>query len=132
MDHATVAAPPNHSLGSTIDRLLDLNNRLKRLARIEKHIKGEIEELESLVINALDAQDSVLGSGLRGKATITSSEVPNLEDLDTLFEYMKENDAPYLLERRVALTPWRELLQQGVLVPGTKPFTKRKISVKRL
>lgn len=128
----TVAAPEQQSLGSTIDRLFDLNERLKRLARVEKRIKDEIAELEARVIPALDAQDSVLGSGQRGKATISESEVPILEDLDVLFEFMKDNDAPYLLERRVALTPWREMLQQGTLVPGTKAFTKRKLAVKRL
>ena len=130
--NATVAAPDQQSLGSTIDRLLDLSQRLKRLGQVEKRIKEEMDELEGRVMSALDAQDSVLGSGLRGKATISSSEVPTLEDLDVLFEFMKQNDAPYLLERRVALTPWRELLQQGTLVPGTKSFTKRKVAIKRL
>lgn len=132
MDETTVAAPEPESLGSAIDRLFDLNQRLKRVGQVEKRIKEQIEELEQSVMGALDAQDSVLGSGHRGKATITESVVPNLEDLDALWEYMKENDAPYLLERRVALTAWRELFQQGTLVPGTRSFVKRKVSVKRL
>jgi len=43
-----------------------------------------------------------------------------------------KNDALYLLEKRVAVKAWRELIDSGKTVPGLVPFVKRRLHLTTL
>jgi len=133
VEHEAVQEPKQpHNLGSMIDRLYELNVRKRELAAEQKVLGEQIEELEKVVLEGLDQQGLRLGRGRLASVSVSESAVPQIEDWDKAVQYMKDNDAFHLLERRVAIAGWRELHEAGETVPGTVPFTKRKASVRKI
>lgn len=119
-------------LGDKIEALAVLRDRKKELNADLKVINEEYEDLELQIMDALDQQNMLFAGGSRHRATISENVVPNVTDWDQLHEYAKENDALYLFERRVATSAWRELEESGEHVPGTEPFTRRSLSLRKL
>ena len=129
--NTTVAAPPQ-SLGSLIDEYYDLRERQREISQEEKELKEEMVALEVRIINLLDADEVTLSRGRRASAGIAESEVPVVEDWDVYSAYILENQALHLLERRPSVSAWRELKDSGEHVPGTRPFIKRSLSVRKV
>jgi hypothetical protein len=69
--------------------------------------------------------------GGRATATISENVVPTATDWDALEQYIYENDALYLMQRRLSASAWRELIESGEVVPGTEPYTQRSISLRK-
>lgn len=65
-------------------------------------------------------------------ATVSKTVVPNVQDWDKVYEYIKDNDALYLLERRMLSTAWRELHNAGIEIPGTEASTRVDVSVRNV
>lgn len=119
-------------LGSKIDQLYQLREEYRELNRKIKEIKQSMSELESTIIEDMDNMELKMTRVGRASATISEVTVPTVEDWDAAYQYIIENEAPHLLERRVASTAWRELYEAGELVPGTKPFVRRTLSLRKV
>ena len=130
-DVAEVAAPASASVGSLIDELYELGLRKKEIEAQLNDLKAEIEEREKVVMGLLDQQEITLGRGRVGKVSITENVVPNVVDWEAFGQYVIENGALYLMERRPSVKAWRELHESGDTPPGTTPFTKRGLSVRK-
>jgi hypothetical protein len=128
---ATVAAP-TQSLGSLIDEIYDLREQKREIEKEMKEIEAQMADLEARIINLLDADEVTLSRGRRASASVTESEVPVVEDWDEFQDYVLRNQALHLLERRASVAAWRELKQAGEDVPGTRPFIKRKLSIRKV
>ena len=122
---------PN-SIGDTIDHMFELRERKRELNAELKDIDEQYKGLEQQLIDALDKDDLMQTRSAKATATVSSVTVPSVTDWDRFYDYVLENDALHLLERRVAAAPWRELMEAGEAVPGTEPFTKRSINLRRL
>jgi uncharacterized protein YjcR len=119
-------------LGHMIDALYELRERKRELKGEMDDLEQRMEELEAAITKDLGTQGMTLARGTRASVTVTESEVPTTEDWDQVLSYIKQNDAMHLLERRISVAAWRELQESGELVPGTTPFTKRKLSVRKV
>jgi len=119
-------------LGHKIDALYELRENKRRLKGEMDDLEQRMAELESSITEDLGTQGLTLSRGMRATVTVTESEVPTTEDWDQVLSYIKQNDAMHLLERRISVAAWRELQESGELVPGTKPFLKRKLSVRKV
>lgn len=128
---ATVAAP-SQSLGSLIDEYFDLREKKREIEKEVKEVSAQMDDLEARIINQLDADEVTLSRGRRASASISEEEVPDVEDWDAVHEYIMSNDALYLLNRKLTTAAWRELKDSGTLIPGTRPFTRRKLSVRKV
>ncbi len=118
-------------LGSKIDQLYQLREEYRALNRRIKEIKQAMSDLEDAIIADMDSMELKMTRVGRASATISEVTVPTVEDWDAAYQYILENEAPHLLERRVASTAWRELYEAGELVPGTKPFVRRTLSLRK-
>lgn len=128
---SAVMQEQSQTIGSKIDQLRGL--RIKRLA-LEKEVTSlkELEEVLVLeVIDALDKEDTTIGAGKIATASITEEEIATVEDYDAFYEYIHNNEAAYLLQRRAAQGAVKELLESGEEVPGIKLLTKRKLSIRK-
>ena len=61
--------------------------------------------------------------GNDGRATFSISEevVPEIVDWDSLYTFIAENNYFHLLYRKVTARSFRELIENGVEVPGAEP-----------
>jgi len=128
----TVAAPQVASVGSLIDQYYELRDQLREAQAVEKEIKGQMDVLEEELIALYDAQGVTLCRGRRASASITEQDIPVVNDWEAFWDYVFENRAAHLLQKRVGAGSWQELRDAGELVPGTEVFTKRGISVRKI
>lgn len=124
--------PQPQTLGKLIDAMLELRDQRSALAKQDKELKKQYDELEGEIMRRLEAEDTIQGKSKTATATISSVTIPTIEDWDAFAEYVYNNNALYMIEKRPSSAAFRELLAQGEEVPGLKPFIKQSISLRRL
>lgn len=127
-------APVLEDPRAAIERLFDLRNQITEIKKnMLKPLEEEENELKDQLIGHLMAQgvDQTAVRGV-GSVSITESVVPSVENWDSFYEYIRENNAFYLLNRAPNSAAFREAITMGDTVPGVVPFTKRNLSVKKL
>jgi hypothetical protein len=130
--------------------MFEIRAERKKLADRDKELVAEWESLEAILLGRLEEQGSVRVSSKQGTASIGTQVLPIVEDWDEYWAYMRDNDAPHLLQRRPAVNAYRELLEVAlkeagiddlekaleegkelpVVVPGTRPVVKKSINLR--
>jgi macrodomain Ter protein organizer (MatP/YcbG family) len=124
------AVPPR--LSDLIDSLFDIRERKRQLNEQLKDIEAEYVDLEFKIIARLQEEGTDLARSKKATASLTESVVPKVDDWDAFYQYIKDNDALYLLERRPSVGAFRELHQAGESIPGVEPFTKIGLNLRKL
>ena len=126
------------TIGSLADQRWALKLKKAAADKVVKDIEAEIKALEGDIIVMLDSQDTRKGEGSLCSISINSSIQPSTVDWDAYIRFVaagKRTDKTaylHLVQRRVAVEAWRELLGMGINVPGIEPFTARTLSVTAL
>lgn len=116
-------------LGQLVDRMKRIREKRKELERESKELKDEFDILKKLVIEGCQAQEA---DGVRGKtasAIVTQQTVAKVNDWDALIDWIKENEAFFLFERKVKSAPFKELVDAKETPEGTEPTTVYNISL---
>lgn len=129
--HTTQGHSPQAAIGTLIDELNDLRERKRELNQQLKDLDEQYKELERQILEHMDAAGTELVASGRTRVSVTRQVVPSVNDWEAFEQYVKDNDAMYLFERRVASKPWRELYESGEQVPGTEPFERRSLSLRK-
>ncbi len=116
-------------ISELLARMFEIRAERKAISERDSELVEEWGALEQAVMTRLDEEGSLSVSSPLGSATITEQVVPMAEDWDAIEEYIYENRALHVLQRRVATGAFRELQQAGQPIPGTRPLTKRSISL---
>ena len=108
-----------------------LREEYRELQAEEKRLKALLDDNEQAIIDLLDAQ-GVTRSGI-GPFSMSISEtiVGNVDDWDSVYQYIVENDAFHLLQRRLANAAYKEILDGGEAIEGIEPFTKRSLNFRK-
>lgn len=112
-----------------IAELAEAKAALSAANKEAKALKATHDELEGALIKSLkDAGlDRVSAGGFTASHNVEI--VASVNDWESFYAYVKENDAFYLLQKRVASSAYRELLAiEGESPPGTEPHEKDKLS----
>lgn len=125
-----MTAAPETNIGTIIDSMHAIREQKRELNAQIKYLDASYEELKTKLLEKMDSEGMLQSKSNLATATITTTVVPQVEDWDAVFDYVKQNDAFYLLQKRINSGPYRELLQMDEQLPGTKPFTKVDISLK--
>ena len=117
------------TLGEAIDTLYQA-----RAARLVK--AKEVKDLQVIeaaakieVLKLLEASGLKKASGNFATAGITTDDVPFVEDWDKIYAYIKDNNRFDLIQKRLGVIAWRDLFNDGILVPGTTAAIDRDISL---
>ena len=116
------------TLGKTIDKIFSLRKKKLELEAAVKDVEGQIADLDSEVMEALEASGLDKTSTKSGTVSLSTSTVAQVTDWDAFYTYIYKNKFGHLLQRRVSDPAWRELMEQGKKVPGTTGFTKKKLN----
>ena len=108
------------TLGEAIDELYQA--RAARLAKAKevKELQAEESAAKATVLQLLKETGLEKASGKLATAGIIKSDIPIVTDWDALYEYIKAESRFDLLQRRIGVQAWRDLLLDRVLVPGTE------------
>lgn len=115
-----------------IDEMYMLRERKRGLEAQLKECVAEITECQTWLITRYKEVGTSTAKGVLASATITETLVPQIEDWGQVQEWVMENDAIYLLHRRISSGPWKELQDAGTDVPGIEPYTKVAISLRKI
>lgn len=116
-------------LGDCIDRLIELQDRIKDTETTALAIRREYDALENYLLDTLPKTQLEGAAGKSGTIKIKRSVVPNVVDWDKVYAYIKKNDAWELLHRRISVTACKERWDNKKDVPGVETFTKVGLSV---
>jgi hypothetical protein len=123
---------------TTKQRLDDLATQRDALREQKRGLEAQVKDIDAaLAGNETDIIEIADEMGLDrfavGKLTfsISSQVVGNVEDWDQVHEYIRENNAFYLLQRRLSNAPYKEILDSGATLPGVVPFTKRSLNMRK-
>lgn len=119
-------------LDEMIDHLFMLREQKRGLEAQVKEVNAEMNELQQELLSRFNEVGTDYARGEFASASITETIVPQIDDWGKVAEWVMENDALYLLHRRVSSGPWKELRDAGTEVPGIEPYTKVAISLRRL
>lgn len=124
---------PIETVGGLIDELFLLREQRRKLTETDKQLRQQYTELESRLIAALDQQDTTQARGRSATATLNEEELATVTDWSRVHEFIRSQNAFYLLQRRINSAPWRELTaERGEPIPGTSVFKKRSIALRRI
>lgn len=118
-------------LGQLADVYHDLRTRRLAADKVAAGLKADETAAEQLLINEMQLQKitAVGGSTLRVSLNLNEPDyVPHVKDWDKFYEYIKQNNAFELLERRPGKAACRERWDDGKQVPGVEKFPVFKLS----
>jgi len=123
-------------------RIWELNKVKTDISKLQKEVKmleSQRSELEEAILEELSEANLSLArtnqtdeSGKRITVSVNTEVVANVNDWAEFEEYVYENRALYLLQRRASNPSYREELAAKGDIPGTEPFTKRRLSLKHV
>jgi tRNA nucleotidyltransferase (CCA-adding enzyme) len=120
-------------LGMLIDEL-QANRLHKDSINAElKVVEAEIENLKLRIRQTMDVLGLESASGHDLSVVAKDTNLGQIEDIDSFYDFIRETDSLYFLERRVSQAAFREYLDMngGELPPGLELFVKHDLSVRK-
>ena len=111
-------------------RLMEIRAERKLLADQDKELSAEFEELSNEVLQAMEEMGADATRTAHASLSKSVQVLPSVTDWDAFHQYIKENDAFYLLQKRVSSTAWREQLELDGEIAGTESFEKVKLNLR--
>lgn len=118
-----------------LDDIIDEMVRIRDQKRVREEqiqeLNKKLNDLQLKFIQRAKEAGTEYARGSLGSATIVETVVPHIDDWDAAAEWIKANDALYLLHRRISSVAWKELRDMGEEIPGIEPFTKVSVSLRK-
>lgn len=119
-------------LGDIIDDLYQAVQDKKSVDAESKILGERVKELELLVQDKMDEIGLTSAKGEHAQCSLTEQTVPTITNWDAFWDYIKENNASYMIQRRVSASAYADLLKAGEEVPGLAPTTIRKVNKRKV
>jgi len=120
-------------LGPLIDKMHSLREQKRAIDKELKPITAEMEDTQMKILEVLTDIGTPTASGTKATARITETTVAQVDDWAKVEEFIKDNDALYLMERRISNAAFRELLNlTGEEIPGIKPYNRITLNLRSI
>jgi hypothetical protein len=120
------------NIGEQIDALYELRSMRRDFEAQVEELKSQEKQIEQDLID----QTQELGvTSLKGNLAMFSTKaevLPVVKDWDAIYAFILDNLAFDLLHKRLSTTTWRELHEEGIILPGTEEFFQIKASLRKL
>jgi hypothetical protein len=112
------------------DKLAEFDDEYRK--RRKEFFLDHMDKIQGKILAALDATDQESARTEFGTATINVNHYASCSDPDAFVEFVRENDAWELMERRASGLACRAFAEEhGRLPPGVRINTVRSIGVRR-
>lgn len=120
------------NLGELAALAVEIRERKRALDAQSKAAAAELDSVKAEIHGRLVSQDldriAVNGVTL----SRSSTTYPQVTDWEAVHEYILENRALNLLQRRVTTSLWQELLEGGEVIPGIEAFEKTDVNIRAI
>lgn len=111
--------------------LMELRNQISDLNSQVKELEAKKRTMEDELMATMGEVGLTLAQTPFGTVSISDAIVPNTTDWGEFEEFVYQNRAIYLFQRRLSSTAYREELKLREKIPGVEPFTKRTLSLRK-
>ena len=118
-----------NDIGAKIDALYALREHRLGLDRRIKEMKEEEVQKRNEIFEMLAAMGLTKASGSVATCGIKVSNVPLVEDWDSLWDYVATTGQFDLIQKRISVTAWRARFDDGVEIPGVSKVEDVDISL---
>ena len=95
-------------------------------------LKGKMEKLEAYLKTQMDAQGLTSFKSDYGTAFLTTTDYANVADLDAVLNFIRDNEAFDMLEKRVSKIAVRGYIESNKAVPpGITYGTKLEVNIRK-
>jgi len=121
------------TIGQLIDAMYRAREKKKAFQKQADAMSHKQREIEQMLFDALDQQNTRKGEGSLASASINTSIEPIARDWEKTDRFILRHKEIQLLQRRVHVGRFRELLEERPRgVPGLEPYEKKTISLRKL
>jgi len=118
------------TIGEVADELYKVREARLALEKEVGEFKSAEARLKEQAIGLLNEQKLTSGSGGLATISIKPTPVPVVEDWIEVYQYIYENEAYDLLQRRVAVRSWSDRVEEDqASIPGIRTETITKVSL---
>lgn len=114
-----------------IARMVEITNRRRELSAEDSILSDELEELESAVKARMAEQGVNRIASKAGSVSLKEQIVPQIHDRDAFEAWVLETGNLHLLQNRIAIGAFKEMVESGQEVPGLTPFTKISVNLRQ-
>jgi len=120
-------------IGTLIDQLQEKRNEKRVLDKQVKDLADEIVDLRIRIRETMDVLGLETASGKTLSVSTKDTNIGQIEDIDSFYDFIRENDALYFLERRVSQAAFQEFVEhhEGELPPGLTVFVKQDLNLRK-
>lgn len=127
----TVKVPA--SVGAAVDFLYATREARKKLERDAKEVKAKETAIETEIFAKFKKGDLEGARGKTAQASISSTDVPTLEDDEAFFTHLRKHPEDLdLLQRRLAVEAARARWAENKTIPGVGTFTAIKLHLTKV
>jgi len=119
------------TIGSIIDQLGELKDRLTEINKETKHTREEKNALEQTLLALLQEQGITQSRGTKKTATINEQTFYTVNDWDKFLKFVYDAQMEHLLQKKLSTPGCRELIDANIEIPGTTAFTQQSISIRK-
>lgn len=112
-----------------VNEHVDLVAQRDAAADIVKKLERQIAAVEVKLENLMTSQGLRTFSSDKAFVECKEKHFPSVSDWEKVYQYILENEACYLLHKRISATAIEELQSAGVEIPGVEMMTVNKIKV---
>lgn len=120
------------ALGAAADLLYDIRQQRLEAQRVVDALQAQETEVKEHIINTLPKSQAEGVTGKKCRVTIVTKPVPQVQDWDAFYAYVKKHGAFDLLQRRLTETAVRERWEANQKVPGVVEFKAVTLSVNKV
>lgn len=117
------------NLGTLIDELYETRQKRLEISKEVDKLKAAEVTMRGVILQMLDDMGMSKGTGSLATCGVTKSTEPVVEDWEAAHAYIRDQNRFDLLQKRLSAPAWRDLLETGVLVPGTSQVEVRDVSL---
>ena len=118
------------SLDTAMKELHVATTMYNEQSKLADEAKKQKNLITNIVISLLDEAGIRKAGNNEINISLNDEIVPTVENWEAVYNYIEQNQAWHLLQKRMAAGSYREICNLGENIPGTKPFTKQKLSVR--
>lgn len=120
------------AMGACADRLFELREKRLEMQKATDAVEAEEKAIKEYLIQNLPKSEA---SGVAGKlcrVTVITKQIPQVQDWDKFYAYIKKTGSFDLLQRRLTDTAVKERWEAGKKVPGVESFGAVTLSVNKV
>jgi hypothetical protein len=120
------------TMGACADRLYQLRQKRLEMQKEVDKVAAEESALKEHIINTLPKSEASGVAGKLARVTVVTKEVPQVEDWDAFYKYVKKTGQFDLMQRRISDGAIKERWEAGKEIPGVKHFQVVTVSINKV